>query len=227
VVVIYLKHEAIILCGGEGWRLKPDIWTPKPLLKISENRTLLDRQISWLLDAKFDKVVLASNRSFPESSFFTNPKVEPCIERRKLGTGGAVKRAIALINENRFYVMNVDDIVFLNPRKLYEANTAGATMLLAKPQLPFGAVSLEGDRVLTFHDRPLMDTWVNAGHYIFSKEIVEKYFPVEGDFESIAMHRLSEEKNLRGVKYNGDWLTLNTMKDLLKIRNYFAENVEV
>jgi NDP-sugar pyrophosphorylase family protein len=217
-----MKHEAVILCGGEGWRLKPDTWIPKPLLQISETRTLLDRQIGWLLEAEFDKIVLASNRSFPESTFFTNPKVEPCIERRKLGTGGAVKRALTLINEERFYVMNVDDIVFLNPNKLYEKNKVGAAMLLARPQLPFGEVTLEGDQILEFYDRPHIDTWVNAGHYVFSKKIVEKYFPSEGDFEKTAMQQLSKDKQLRGLKYEGDWLTLNTMKDLIKIRDFCA-----
>jgi len=63
-----LNYEAIILCGGEGWRLKPDTWTPKPLLEISEKETLLDRQVRWLLEHNFDSIILASNRSFPESA---------------------------------------------------------------------------------------------------------------------------------------------------------------
>ena len=35
--------EAIILAGGEGWRLKPATWVPKPLLQINKN-TLIDIQ---------------------------------------------------------------------------------------------------------------------------------------------------------------------------------------
>jgi NDP-sugar pyrophosphorylase family protein len=216
-----LEYEAIILCGGEGWRLKPDTWTPKPLLKVSKQETLLDRQIRWLLKHDFTNIILAANRSFPESTFFTNPNVQPCIERTKLGTGGAVKRALPLINIDKFYVMNVDDIVFYDPKKLYEQATAGAAILLAQPQLPFGKVIMEENWITDFEHRPLLDVWVNAGHYVFSKEIVTKYFPDEGDFEPRAMREIAKAKHLKGLKYQGEWLTLNTMKDLIRIREYF------
>jgi NDP-sugar pyrophosphorylase family protein len=216
-----LEYEAIILCGGEGWRLKPDTWTPKPLLKVSKQETLLDRQIRWLLKHDFNNIILAANRSFPESTFFTNPNVQPCIERTKLGTGGAVKRALPLINTDKFYVMNVDDIVFYDPKKLYEQATAGAAILLAQPQLPFGKVIMEENWITDFEHRPLLDVWVNAGHYVFFKEIVTKYFPDEGDFEPRAMREIAKAKHLKGLKYQGEWLTLNTMKDLIRIREYF------
>jgi len=216
-----LEYEAIVLCGGEGWRLKPDTWTPKPLLKIFGQESLLDRQIGWLLEHNFTNIILAANRSFPESAFFTNPAVQPCIERRKLGTGGAVKRAVTLITTQKVYVMNVDDIVFYDPQKLFEYSAKGAAMLLAQPQLPFGKTTLQQDNITKFEDRPTLNIWVNAGHYVFSREIAKQYFPDEGDFEPKTMQKLAEKKHLKGLKYTGDWLTLNTMKDLIRIRDYF------
>ena len=222
-----MEYEAIVLCGGEGWRLRPDTWIPKPLLKISGQESLLDRQIGWLLEHDFTKIILAANRSFPESTFFTNPNVQPCIERRKLGTGGAVKRAVTLINTEKVYVMNVDDIVFYGPKKLFEYSAEGAAMLLAQPQLPFGKTTLQKDNVTKFEDRPTLNIWVNAGHYVFSREIIKQYFPEEGDFEPKTMQELAEEKCLRGLKYSGDWLTLNTTKDLIRIRDYFDSRQEL
>jgi NDP-sugar pyrophosphorylase family protein len=221
--VYSVEYEAIILCGGEGWRLKPDTWTPKPLLEIADKETVLDRQINWLLEHDFDTIILASNRTFPESAFFTNPKVQPCIERRKLGTGGAVKRAVTLVNGGEFYVMNVDDLVFYDPKELFEYANKGASMLLAQPRLPFGKTTLQEEDIIEFEDRPTLNLWVNAGHYVFSKRIVAQHFPDEGDFEHHVMQKLVEERHLRGLKYTGDWLTLNTMKDLIRIREYFAK----
>jgi NDP-sugar pyrophosphorylase family protein len=217
-----MKYEAVVLCGGEGWRLKPDEWTPKPLLNITASESLLDMQIRWLMDNGFGNIVLASNRSLTESRIFTSPKVQMCIERKKLGTGGAVKRASALVDAERFYVMNVDDMAFYDPRTLYDKASAGAAILLAKPQLPFGRVTLqEKDIVKSFEHRPVLDTWVNAGHYVFSKEIVASYFPEEGDFEHNAMQRIAQDGHLRALEYTGDWLTLNTAKDLIRIQEYF------
>ncbi|WXG44612.1 MAG: sugar phosphate nucleotidyltransferase [Promethearchaeati archaeon SRVP18_Atabeyarchaeia-1] len=225
--VFHLKYEAIILCGGEGWRLKPDEWTPKPLLKITETESLLDMQVRWLVDNGFDNIVLASNRSFPESDMFTSRKVQMCTERKKLGTGGAVKRAAVLIDTDRFYVMNVDDVAFYDPRTLYDRATTGAAILLAKPRLPFGKVTLQGDDIVKgFEHRPILDMWVSAGHYVFSSGIVEKYFPAYGDFEHTAMQQIAGDNLLRGLKYPGDWLTLNTAKDLIAIQEYM-KNMKV
>lgn len=215
-----MQYEAIILCGGKGWRLKPDTWTPKPLLKISANETLLDRQIRWLLDHDFSNVILASNRSFPESAYFTNPAVQLSLEKKKLGTGGALKKAATLVKENQFYAMNVDDIVFYDPRKLYEYAGRGAAILLAQPRLLFGKITTRRNLVTKFEDRPLLDIWVSAGHYVFSNKLVEEYFPDEGDFERKAMQKIVNDKFLNGLKYRGDWLTVNTIKDLAKIREY-------
>jgi len=216
-----MLYEAIILCGGEGWRLKPYTWTPKPLLKISADETLVDRQIHWLLEHGFSNIVLASGRSFPESAYFKSPVVRTSLEKKKLGTGGALKMAAPLINADQFYAMNVDDIVFYDPRKLYEYADLGAAILLAQPRLLFGRITTRRNMVTKFEDRPLLDIWVNAGHYVFSKKLVEEYFPDEGDFERKAMQKIVSDKFLRALKYRGDWLTVNTMKDLISIREYF------
>nr|MDO8099748.1 sugar phosphate nucleotidyltransferase [Candidatus Njordarchaeota archaeon] len=220
-------YEAIILCGGEGWTLKPDEWTPKPLLNITPEESLLDRQIRWLIDGGIQKIVLASNRSFSESKLFENPRVEVCIERRNLGTGGAVKRAFSLVETDKFYVMNVDDIVFYDPKSLFEIADRGAAVLLARPPLPFGKITLreEDDSIKDFEEHPMLDIWVNSGHYVFSKEMVTKYFPTEGDLESKALHQIIKANRLRGLRYLGEWFTLNTMKDLTRVQEYFRNSI--
>jgi NDP-sugar pyrophosphorylase family protein len=216
-----MRYEAIILCGGGGWRLKPDTWTPKPLLKISSDETLVDMQIRWLLEHDFSNVVLASDRAFPESAYFNSSVVQTSLEKKKLGTGGAIKRAATLIKADQFYVMNVDDIVFYDPRKLYEYADKGAAILLAQPRLLFGKITTRKNVVTKFEDRPLLGVWISAGHYVFSKKLVEEYFPDEGDFERKAMQEIVNKEFLKGLKYRGDWLTVNTVKDLMKVREYF------
>jgi NDP-sugar pyrophosphorylase family protein len=216
-----MQYEAIILCGGEGWRLKPATWTPKPLLKISADETLVDRQIRWLLEHDFSNIVLASDRTFPESTYFNSPVVQTSLEKRRLGTGGAIKQAAKLINADQFYAMNVDDIVFYDPRKLYKYANRGAAILLAQPHLLFGKITTRREKVTKFEDRPLLGVWVSAGHYVLSKKLVEEYFPDEGDFERKAMQEIVNNEFLKGLKYRDDWLTVNTMKDLMKVREHF------
>lgn len=210
--------EAVILAGGEGWRLKPSTWVPKPLLKINKN-TLIDHQIEWLHSHDFDNIIVASNRSD-----LTAKPVTYCLEKDSLGTGGATKKAFELIKGKVAYVMNVDDLVFYDPNELFDYAGKGAGILLSKPQIPFGKVTLaNGIDVIRFQNRETLDFYVSTGHYVFKKSVVTKLFPDKGDFEFTAMQRLADKKMLQGYTYHGMWFTLNTMKDLLDVRHFFKE----
>lgn len=213
-----LVREAIILAGGEGWRLKPATWVPKPLLKINKN-TLINHQIEWLRSHDFENIVVASNRTD-----LTKEPVTYSTEENSLGTGGATKKAFEHIKGKVAYVMNVDDIVFYDPSELFDYAAKGAGILLAKPQIPFGKVTLEnGINVIRFQHRETLDFYVSTGHYVFKKSAVEKLFPDKGDFEFTAMQRLADKKMLQGYTYHGMWFTLNTMKELMAVRRFFKE----
>ncbi len=204
------------MAGGEGWRLKPATWVPKPLLKI-DKQTLIDRQISWLRSNGFENVVVASNRED-----LTKQPVKYSIEKDGLGTGGATKKAFKQIEGDIAYVMNLDDIVFYDPNELFDYASKGAGVLLAKPTLPFGRVTLgTGTEVIRFQHRSTLDLYVSAGHHVFKKAMVEKYFPDQGDFEFTTMQRLADKRILNGYIYHGMWFTINTMKDLIQVRTYF------
>jgi D-glycero-alpha-D-manno-heptose 1-phosphate guanylyltransferase len=208
--------EAIILAGGEGWRLKPATWVPKPLLIINK-QTLIDHQIGWLQNNGFENIVIASDKTD-----LTKQPVTYSLEKNILGTGGATRKAFDQIQGDIAYVMNVDDIVFYDPNILYDYAGKGAGILLAKPVLPFGMVSLQnGINVTRFQHRLSLDFYVNAGHYVFKKAVVEKYFPEKGDLELDTMQRLADKKMLQGYTYHGMWFTLNTMKDLIQVRSFF------
>jgi len=208
--------EAIILCGGAGWRLKPHTWIPKPLLPLLETptkKTLLDLQIEWLRKHGFERIILASNQHLE-----TSHEVIEVIEKEKLGTGGAVKNALREVAEEQVYVMNVDDIVSYNPKNLFEYSDAGAAILLARPHIGFGVVKLEGDFVIGFEEKPLLDFYVSAGHYVFKREIIEKYFPDRGDLERETLPTLATNKLLKGMKLEGEWYTINTYKDYINVK---------
>ena len=208
--------EAIILCGGTGWRLKPHTWIPKPLLPIIEaptKKTLLDIQIEWLKKHGFERIILASNQHLE-----TSHEVVEVIEKEKLGTGGAVKEAVKKAKEELVYVMNVDDIVTYGPRKLFDYADAGAAILLARPHIGFGVVNLEGDFVVGFEEKPLLDFYVSAGHYVFRRKIIEQYFPDIGDLEREALPVIAKNRLLKGMKLEGEWYTINTYKDYVNVK---------
>ncbi|UCE43515.1 MAG: NDP-sugar synthase [Candidatus Bathyarchaeota archaeon] len=214
-------YEAIILCGGEGWRLKPETWVPKPLLKIDDT-TLLDRQTNWLANHGFDSIILAASKEIAEElrPHILEGIVKLSIEEEKLGTGGATKKAVKLCESKKVYVMNIDDIVFYDPKELYEYADKGGAILMAKPVLPFGKILTKGSQVLRFEQKPPLKFYVNAGHYVLKTDVVREFFPERGDMELQTFQRLADLGKLKGYKYNGLWLTINTMKDLIRVREY-------
>jgi NDP-sugar pyrophosphorylase family protein len=211
--------EAIILCGGSSWRLKPDIWIPKPKIQIN-GETLISHHVKWLKRHGIDRIILATDTP----NLLDDQSVVYSIEEKKLGTGGAVKKAVGLVKESRVYVMNVDDLVFYDPRELYEYSDKGAAILLSKPKLPFGRIHTQDTYILRFEQKPILDIYVSAGHYVFKKQIIEKHFPDTGDMELQTLQNLADKRILRGYRYNGLWLTINTMKELVEARNILGRS---
>ena len=208
--------EAIILCGGTGWRLKPHTWIPKPLLLLKEKpdkQTLLDLQIEWLKKHNIEKIVLATNQKLE-----TKHNAVQVVEKQKLGTGGAVKNAIKFIDGSEVYVMNVDDMVSYDPRKLFSYSDAGAAILLAKPRIGFGVAKTENSFVIGFEEKPKVNFYVSAGHYVFKRKIIEEYFPDVGDLERETLPILARNRLLKGMKLDGEWYTINTYKDYLTVK---------
>jgi len=183
-------------------------------------KTLIDHQIDWLRSHDFENIVVASNRTDLTKEHVTYSQEE----EESLGTGGATKKAFEHIKGKVAYVMNVDDLVFYDPSELFDYAGKGAGILLAKPQIPFGKVTLaNGIDVIRFQARQTLDFYVSTGHYVFKRNVVESLFPESGDFEFTAMQRLADKKALQGYTYHGMWFTLNTMKDLMDIRRFFKD----
>lgn len=221
-------YEGIILAGGNAWRLKPEIWIPKPLLKLNSS-TLLERQINWLSKYDFKNIFVTIDADFLNYVFqeelnllskYSN--IEWIVEKEKLGTGGAIKNAIKQIYSNVFYVFNIDDIVFYDPRTLFNVEYT-TNILVSKPRLGYGRIHLRDNRVSRFQEKPVLDFYVSCGHYVLNKSIID-YLPDEGDWERNALPKLAKDKKLGALKYSGEWLTINNFKEYLNAKEYFKNN---
>ncbi|MCC6066085.1 MAG: nucleotidyltransferase family protein [Thermofilum sp.] len=213
--------EAVILAGGESWRMKPHVWVPKPLVELVEGVTLLEWQVSWLKKHGFSDIyVCARGFRIEELDVYW---VE---EREKLGTGGALKRAALQVRGDRFYALNCDDLLFEDPRNLTQRAQRGATIAVAKPKLPWGLVEVERGKVVRFIEKPVLDNalqvfanfYVSVGHYYWDKDVALSTLPEKGDVETTALPALAANGMLYAYVIKGEWVTINTYKDLLLAR---------
>ena len=97
--------EAIILAGGFGTRLKSVVKDiPKPMAKIN-NRPFLELILQYLKKHNFKRVVLSVGYKWEIIKNYFGDNFQGIeliynIENEPLGTGGAVKSSLDLINSD-------------------------------------------------------------------------------------------------------------------------------
>ena len=217
--------ECIILCGGSAKRMKPYLPFNKALAEIKRNVTLIEHQIEWLINSGIYRILLAIDRgthkTMEEMGLLVSDIVECSIEEEKLGTGGAILKAIEQVEDDIFYVMNVDDILIsetYTPQNLLEIlqenKDALGSILLAKTRFPFGIVETSSTRIAGFRQKPWLDYKICSGHYAFTKRGVRKYFSKKGDFENKVLQRMAQDNCLYCKELKGEWITVNNIKQL-------------
>jgi len=173
---------------------------------------LLSYQVKWLNKNGFNKIILAS-KEFEVSSYILS-LIEFSKEPYKLGTGGAITYASRLLEGDEVYVMNIDDIVFYNPRMLYVDTEYSSMILVSKPRIRYGKVKLRKNMVIRFQEKPYVDMYVSCGHYYFKKHIIDKYFPDYGSLEEDVLPILAKERLLGSYKFQGTWISINNYRDI-------------
>jgi mannose-1-phosphate guanylyltransferase len=186
--------EAILLVGGRGTRLRPlTISTPKPLLPTA-GVPFLAHQLAKAAAAGVTRVVLATSyraemfadRLGDGSAFGT--EIVYVQEGTPLGTGGAIRNAARALRGgpgSPVLVLNGDVLSghdLAAQLDLHGKAEAAVTLHLVEVSDParFGCVPTDTDgRVTAFLEKtpqPVTNQ-VNAGCYIFRREVIEKIPP--------------------------------------------------
>ncbi len=182
--------QAVILIGGLGTRLRPLTYTiPKGLIEAA-GRPFLDYELLYLKRFGVERVLFLTGylgdqieARFPDGSIpglgFTYSR-----EEKPLGTGGALKRALPLL-EDEFFLLNGDTLLPADYGKLRESflKFPGLALLSAFPVAGSGiAPNLllgEGREIAGYGGSG--GTHVDAGVGVFRKKIAD-YFPAEEKF---------------------------------------------
>ena len=222
--------QAVVLAGGLGTRLRPITLTrPKPLLPIL-NRPLILRVMD-LLPPEVDEVFIATGYMGDKlSDFFSREKgrwkVEVVIEKKPLGTGGALKNLEKRL-KGKFIVLNGDVICSLDLRKMlkyHEQKKGMATISLWDVEDPtaYGMVVLDPEcHISAFKEKPRRDEVtshsVNAGTYILEPEILGYMEPGrETSIEKEVFPRVLA-RGLFGFRFEGHWFDAGTLNSYLRI----------
>lgn len=223
--------RALILAGGFGKRLYPlTIDRPKPLIEI-KGKPILQWQIEWLNKQGIKDFILAVGylrtkifEYFGDGSKF-GVRIMYSVEEEPLGTGGAIKNARKFLEDDIFIVLNGDIITNLSIKPLIESldKDTVASIALVYMRSPYGIVRLDKDFIVEFKEKPMLDYLINAGIYVFKKEIFE-YLPDKGDIEVTAFPKLANERKIKGIIYKDIyWKSIDSIKDLEEVEKVIED----
>ena len=206
--------EAIILSGGLGKRLRPltqDI--PKCMLQVN-NKPLLDYILTWLRKSGINKIVIACGYKWEKIKDHYGNKLVYSVESEPLGTGGAVKKALQYVNGKEFFLVNADDITDVDLKKMTKIGSN--TIAISRFHSNFGIVETKADKVVEFKQKPLLPYWAWCGVALLSKDIS---LPSKGPIETETFPKI----NLKVMRHEGFWKTVNTPKDLEELEESSKE----
>lgn len=209
--------KALLLSGGFGKRLKPlTDYLPKPMIPIC-NYPIIEWQIRYF--KKFgikDIVICVGYRSDQVIKYLEGKNlgvdITYSIEKKPLGTAGAIKKAAKHIDSDSFFVANGDVLTNLDLNKLKTHTNSIAVIPL---RTSFGIVHLDDSIVERFEEKPEMSNyWMNAGMYYLKKDIL-KYVPSQGNLESATFPILAKKEKLNAIRYDQVfWKSIDSYKDM-------------
>jgi NDP-sugar pyrophosphorylase family protein len=214
--------KAVILAGGYGKRLRPLTDTvPKPLVEVA-GRPIIEWQIRWLKSHGITSfVLLVGYLKDKVIDYFDHRKgtlgieIEYSEEKTQLGTGGALKNAHHLLeDEDAFLMLNGDNVTNIEVSRM-RLNGCKAAIALVPLRSTYGITHLEGDRIVRFEEKPILpEYWMNSGVYLMSKGIFE-HLPDSGNLESTTFVELSKTGRLMGLKFPDAYFKgVDTIKDM-------------
>ena len=202
---------------------------PKALVPVN-GRPIAEYQLEWLIKEKgIDAVTFACGYKWEKlkehfGSSFRGIRVDYSVEEEPLGTGGAVKRAIAEEEAEDLYVVaNGDVITDLSLGRMIEAHNQAsdiaASMLVVPYRSRFGVVKIDKLRIVRgFEEKPAFpDVWINGGIYLLNAKKARKYLPDKGDIERETFPKLVNHGELMSYPYYGDWFFLDSVKDIKEV----------
>ncbi len=180
-------HQAVILVGGQGSRMRPLTDTlPKPMLPLLD-LPFVERQVDHLHRAGVQRIVFSCGyRPREIEDYFGDGssrglEVGYVVDPEPLGTAGAIANAEALLADGDVFVLNGDILTDLDLTALVAHHHhlgAEATIALTPVDDPsaFGLVRTDADgRVTGFVEKPGPDDLtpgepyrINAGTYVLA-----------------------------------------------------------
>ncbi len=226
------EMKAMILSAGRGERLRPlTDTTPKPLLKIG-GETLIGRHIRRLKQAQFNEIVI--NVSHLRTKIMNDlgdgnrygVRIRWSDEGdQRLGTGGGIRKALPLLGDSPWLVINSDIYTDWQPKPITLPEQCLAYLILVPnpPHHRQGDFHLKNGTVCMNHPHSdLRLTFSGIGYYraaLFEPQSQRPFQLTEVLKPAIETNRVS------GEQYTGIWEDIGIPENFKRLSRFNSKNI--
>ena len=219
-----------VLCGGLGTRLKEETeFRPKPMVPIG-GEPILAHILRCYRRHGFERFVLCLGfrAEVIEEHYGGDESITLVRTGETAMTGARVARAASqcLDDAEHFAVTYGDgltDVDLAAELDFHLASAGVGTVLGVNPPSRFGELKIEGDRVVEFDEKPLInDHWVNGGFFFFRRAFLD-YLSTDDDcvLEREPLVRLARDGGLSVYRHRGFWASMDTQRDMEQLNELY------
>jgi D-glycero-alpha-D-manno-heptose 1-phosphate guanylyltransferase len=229
--------EAIVLAGGLGTRLASRLQgLPKPMAPVA-GRPFLEILLTQLRRAGCDRVLLSVGHQHTAiqdhfGAAFHGMALDYVIESAPLGTGGAIRLALAQAREESVLVLNGDtflDADYAAMLRFHAAEAAAVTLAVVHRDdvSRYGGVTIEDQHIVRFEEKGRSGPGtISAGTYVLARNLawpsaLPEKFSIETDFFMPEVARLRPAT----YKVDGFFLDIGIPEDLDHAQTELAQFV--
>jgi D-glycero-alpha-D-manno-heptose 1-phosphate guanylyltransferase len=175
--------DALLLAGGLGTRLRSVVTDRPKVLVDVDGRPFLAHLLDRLAAQGIERAVLCTGYMADQvqAAFgdeYGGVRLAYSKEERPLGTGGALRHALSVVESEDALVLNGDTLIDVDVADLLAAHRrhdATATLVLSPVEdaIRYGSVAVDpSGRITSFAEKTSGSGWVSAGVYVLRRELI-------------------------------------------------------
>jgi D-glycero-D-manno-heptose 1,7-bisphosphate phosphatase len=228
----FQNTDIIILAGGRGSRIN-EITSkiPKPLIKF-DKKPLLGLILNNISKYNFNKIFILvgykGNKIYKKyhNKYFNFTKIHCVIEKKRLGTWGAVINIKKKIKKN-FVLINGDTIYNGNLQNLlkFKLKNEDMGMLITsnhsyKENSKLNNLNTNSKKEIVFSKKNKL---INSGCYYISKRLLNNNEAKKNSIENDLIPELIKKKRIKGIVENKELVDVGTKENLVIAKKRIPE----
>ena len=142
-------------------------------------------------------------------------------------TGGRLKRVARWLQDDDTFCMTygdgVSDIDITASLAFHRQHGRLATMAAVTPPGRFGALTMEGDSVTGFREKPRGDGGlINGGFFVLSCQVLDYVTDDKTIWERAPLEKLAAEGQLQAFRHDGFWQPMDTVRERMVLESLWS-----